>query len=570
MSPEQPAPSPARRSDPTIGLLLGGKYRIESVIADGGTSRVYRATQEPLGRPVAVKLLRSTSQSGEAVLAERLLREAAAAAALRHPNVVVIHDVGVLDDGRCYVVMELLEGRNLAEELRRGPMPPAQVIDLFSQVLRGLRHAHRAGFVHRDMKPANILLATSEDGTIVPKILDFGIVKQVGRADLDGGGTSGDEAPDLTQVGTFLGTPQYVSPEQACGHEPDPRADLYSVGVMLYRALCGKLPFERTSSEAYVAAHVQAAVPPMSERAPDVPVPPELEQIVRRCLEKSPDRRYPDADALRRALEDARRVVALAPVPDLEPSSPAAPTASTTLATPQGNPAGSRWKWGFLAVAGLLVVLCGGAGAIGLTQLGRDTEIPRAPEPIAAPIVTPPPEPEAPAQEVWLLLSSTPSGAEVWIGEESLGVTPLARRYTPTGDRGTFRLTLDGHQEATIELALSGEQVTADVKLEPLPKKPRLAPTSTSSPRPVAPPTPEAAALVADGVRFTSTEAAAALRWVNEAPYESLLRAGIAPRQARILADKRPFADLAAVAETPFIGDKTMESIRDAASGAGR
>lgn len=562
-----------RTPDPLVGTLLDGRYRIEEVIAEGGTGRVYRAVQEALGRPVALKLMHAFAQDPRAArdFAERFLREASLAGALQHPNVVTVHDFGSLPDGRCFIVMELLAGENLADVMRRGPLHPLDVIDLFGQIVRGLRQAHRAGLVHRDMKPANVMISPGEDQRLVAKVLDFGLVKGLVADDLHGGGPVADSAPELTQVGSFLGTPQYVSPEQATGRVADARADLYAVGVMLYRALTGRLPFDVRGSAAAVAAHVHDAVPPMNTRAPGVSVPPALEAITLRCLEKRPDDRWPDADALLDALLAARATLTEAAVP-IEEDAPPPPEATLAphVAEPAPAPAGRRG----VLVGGALGVLVTALLAVGIA-VGWPAPTPA----VVAPVPAPAPAAEvvfapAPAgaveivpatREVWLLLSSEPAGAEVLLDGAVLGTTPLARRLdvAPGPSVRTFAVRRQGYTEERVEIDLSGEQATADVHLSRVggaqPAKTKAAAASS----PVA--APALSGIVADNVRFTGAEATAAARFINTATHSELLGAGIAPRQVGIILDKRPFGDVAALAEVPFIGDKTIESIRTAA-----
>ena len=270
-------------ADPFIGRVIHGRYRIEAVLGHGTAGRVYQAVQEPMERPVAIKVLRRDQGDGS-VLESRFLREAALAGSLQHPNIVTVHDFGRTDDGICFCVMELLQGQTLRELMQGGPIPLSRALAIFEQIGRALRAVHAAGLVHRDVKPANILLIEAPDGSEHVKLLDFGLVKH--------------EDDRLTDNGTMMGTPRYMPPEQARGLDVDHRADLYSVGVMLYEALTGVPPYVAQTAMGMALAHVRDPYPPMARRAPSVPVPKVVEDVARRCMHKHPRRRYKNADQL--------------------------------------------------------------------------------------------------------------------------------------------------------------------------------------------------------------------------------------------------------------------------------
>src|SRR3954451_2434604 len=252
---------------------------------------VYCAEDGQLGRKVALKLLHRRFASDREFV-ERFKREAQSAAGLQHPNVVGVYDRGEWD-GTSYIAMEFLEGQNLKELIRaEAPLPPERAIDITSQILKAARFAHKRGVIHRDLKPHNVIV--DQDGRV--KVTDFGIARA--------------GASDMTETGSILGTAQYLSPEQAQGHAVSARSDLYSVGVILYELLTGRLPFEAESAVTIALKHVtEAPVPP---RRLNPTVPPELETLVLWALEKEPERRPPDADAFLAALEDARAKLAAA------------------------------------------------------------------------------------------------------------------------------------------------------------------------------------------------------------------------------------------------------------------
>ena len=220
------------------GELIGGRYQLEELIGEGGMGGVFRAHDETLQRSVAVKLLFSGDERDRGQRVDRFLREARIAAAVQHRNVVQIVDFGSTDGGRPYMVMEYLKGETLAERLARGPAPSVEeTVRIVANALSGLAAAHEAGVVHRDMKPENVFLVEDPDGAY-PKILDFGISRSLAPE-------SGPSSALTTREGFLVGTPQYMSPEQARGLKDIDRAtDIYSVGVILYEALAGRLPFQ--------------------------------------------------------------------------------------------------------------------------------------------------------------------------------------------------------------------------------------------------------------------------------------------------------------------------------------
>jgi len=273
------AASPSTSSDEqfAIGSVLDGRYRIEAVLGTGGMGCVYRAEHTKIGKSVAIKVLHADlGRNREA--SQRFQREAIASGRLDHPNIVGVSDFGVLEDGACYLVMEVLEGESLGDRLNRDKrIAWVEALDILRGVLYGLRHAHERGVVHRDIKPDNVYLA-HKDGDPVIKILDFGIAKlYAGSAD----------DPAQTRAGLTVGTPAYLSPEQAVGGAITPASDLYSASIVLYEMLAGRAPFEDKDPLAMLGAHVGRRPPPLSEAAPGVDVPAALEAILSRGLAKT-------------------------------------------------------------------------------------------------------------------------------------------------------------------------------------------------------------------------------------------------------------------------------------------
>jgi serine/threonine-protein kinase len=265
-----------------IGSVLDGRYRIDAVLGTGGMGRVYRAEHTKIGKVVAIKVLHADLNHNREA-AQRFQREALASGRLDHPNIVGVSDFGVLDDGACFLVMEVLEGESLGDRLARDQrIPWVDAIDILRGVLSGLRHAHERGVVHRDIKPDNIYLA-HKDGEPVIKILDFGIAKLYAAT---------EEDPASTRVGLTVGTPAYLSPEQAVGGEITPASDLYSASIVLYEMLAGRAPFEDKDPIAMLGAHVGRRPPAFAEVAPGVDIPAALEEIVQRGLMKSASERF--------------------------------------------------------------------------------------------------------------------------------------------------------------------------------------------------------------------------------------------------------------------------------------
>ena len=217
-----------------IGRLFAGRYHIDARLGQGGFGSVYRAEQEGLSRHVALKVIRRDLAAREEMIL-RFQREMKATARIEHPNTVRLYDFGQTEDGALYLAMELLQGRTLTEALTQdGPMPPERVAHVGAQIAEALWAAHSEGVIHRDLKPDNVMLLERYGRQDQVKVLDFGIARLThGTAD----------GPSLTTTGAIMGTPSYMSPEQITGQPVDAASDLYALGVVLYRLICGKLPF---------------------------------------------------------------------------------------------------------------------------------------------------------------------------------------------------------------------------------------------------------------------------------------------------------------------------------------
>ncbi len=263
-------------TDPLIGSTISGKYHLYAKLGSGGMGAVYRARRTLIGDDVAIKILHF-NQNGSPE-SERFRREAQAAAKLKHTNAVSIFDFGISDDGRQYLVMELVEGESLRQLIKRqGRLSPAFAAEIISQVCAALDEAHRYNIVHRDIKPDNILVDLRSSKPEVT-VLDFGIAK-----------LRGDSPGALTQTGSVLGTPHYMSPEQCLGEELDGRSDIYSLGIVLYEMLTGVVPFNAPISTAVVVQHVNQAPPSLRGLNPAIPWT--VERAVLHALEKKPEAR---------------------------------------------------------------------------------------------------------------------------------------------------------------------------------------------------------------------------------------------------------------------------------------
>lgn len=377
-------------ADPWIGCVLAGRYRIDARLGEGGMGTVYRAQHLALDRAVAVKLLHSELTRDEGV-AKRFDREALASSKLDHPNCVRVMDAGSADDGTKFLVMELLQGRELHAR-GDGRVPVARAIELVSQILHGLEHAHARGLVHRDLKPENIFVVRDHDGRERVKLVDFGIVKLLRGEDVGG------EA--LTRVGLVFGTPMYMSPEQVAGGKIDERTDLYSVGVILHELLAGTPPFDADEPGILLRMHLIADPPALPDD-----VPAALRDAVAKLLAKSPGDRPASAREARELLARALTrppapppMIESAPPPTTPPLPPSG-TWKTVVAipapVPAARPSRSRSTTIALVIACVIVALVIGGASLQLRGCGSSSTA-NPPTP-AAPAVAPSPAPPAEA-----------------------------------------------------------------------------------------------------------------------------------------------------------------------------
>jgi serine/threonine-protein kinase len=500
---DENAPRPAtpseNQTDPLVGHVVAGRYRVARLVARGGMGRIYLAEQIPLGRAVALKVLdsRTVQRDQDPEFQRRFLLEAATCARLTHPNTVKVFDYGRLDgvgEDTYFMVMEFIEGRTLRQALKEERrFTPVRALRIAREIARSLREAHRAGVVHRDLKPSNVMLvATDSEGEAI-KVLDFGIAKV-----LD------DDAGDLTAAGKFLGSPRYMAPEVIRHGEVDHRADLYALGILLYEMLGGKPPFHGEKSVQTMMMHVHDAPRAIRERT-GVEVPAAAEHIAMRCLEKQPADRPADTDAVIALIDAALAALGAPQSPADRPSLLGVPAVDdgTGLSTPSPTPsidpqAPSRRNSGKLWVIAALA--CATALAVFLLSRGGSTDTtgsstpppasrapasaaPSAPPSLASQAVTA----AAPAEVPTFFVITVPAGAEVLEGERVLGRTPLALPARPPEGVAARRLTLtlEGFVSQTFEIGAVAPGTIVQRELV------RGRPTGAARPRPAPVPAPE-------------------------------------------------------------------------------
>jgi serine/threonine protein kinase len=349
-------------SDVQTGDVLASKYRVERVLGRGGMGVVVAARHEQLGFPVALKFMLPTAIA-DVTMKERFLREAQAAGRLRGEHVARVMDFGTLDDGAPYIVMEFLDGLDLHDVLvRDGALPPHTAVQYVLQACKAMEEAHAQGIVHRDLKPQNLFLTSRPDGSPLVKVLDFGISK-LGKIE--------GQSLSVTSSSTMMGSPLYMAPEQIrSAKNVDARADIYSLGVVLFELMAGHVPIEATTIGELFEHIFTRATPTLRSKRPEIS--PELEAVVMRCLDKSPENRFASAAELAVALGpfiDARASLHGGPLPVGTAPSDVRAAGSTGPTTTLGSAAAvsaARWSAPPSRGARLAVV----AGSIGLLVAG--------------------------------------------------------------------------------------------------------------------------------------------------------------------------------------------------------
>jgi eukaryotic-like serine/threonine-protein kinase len=311
--------------DPLLGQTLHGRFKIVALIARGATARVYRADILGEDCACAFKILDpGRLGTDDPEFRKRFLLDAAVVAKFTHPNTASVLGYGGTDDDLGYVAMEHLEGRSLHRAIREdGPFPEERALHVALQICRSAREAHAAGIIHRDLRPSNIFLIEHEGAHDFVKVLDYGLVRNANE---------GTYVP-LESTDRFLGSPKYMSPEQIQGRKFDQRTDIYSLGVVLYEMLTGKVPFDRPNLARIMEAHGSDAPPPLREAYPEIDVSVALEDIVYRCLQKAPELRFESMEQLISALKFQGSAVA-----DIADDSPAFATRPAAIAPPSSTP----------------------------------------------------------------------------------------------------------------------------------------------------------------------------------------------------------------------------------------
>lgn len=474
-----------------VGRLINGRYRVERLIAAGGMGRVYQATQEPLGRAVALKVVsygrglekakpangeEGSSSSEDRLFKQRFLREASTLARLAHPSIVTVYDFGSVEDESemYFMAMELVSGQTLGQRLaQRNPLGNRKTVTIAKAIASALAVAHKEEIIHRDLKPANIILPETESGDITIKIVDFGISKSLRK-------TNGVEDTEATQEGIFLGSPRYIAPEQIVG-AADARSDIYSLGIILYQCLTGKVPFEAGSSQQILLAHVQNAPMPLLVRNPDIDVPPWLEELVMSCMAKKPKDRPQSMEEVLRLLDESstldgtvplprepeRRSVTRISVSDAPTPSAVAiplvvdPTHTTRVESVVASGSPSSMKLAAIAAMVVLATLLTAAFVIR----------PRSAPTVAA---SPGAAVQAPAESVSLpesfivTIKSHPSGAEVTEGGRVVGTTPLTEKVDNAAVKRApkaYIVKAPGHEPSIFTVGPSEKNVEGDVGL---------------------------------------------------------------------------------------------------------
>lgn len=494
-------PFEAVNANELIGKVLDGRYKVESVLGQGGMGMVFKGLQTSVQRPVALKTLHPQLAMAPTFF-ERFKREAEMASRLHHPNIITIYDFGKTADGLCYYVMEMLAGESLRERIKRdGPFSLRAAAAIIEQAAAGLAHAHHSNVIHRDIKPHNIML-TSVDGNEYVKVLDFGLVKAMEQ----------EEEEQLTSTGQVLGTPQYMPPEQAGGEVVDQRSDLFSLTGVLYYCLTGHSPYGANSVRKALTLALAGNVPPIETYRKGSPVPKAVDEFIVKGLRPEKDDRFQSAEEFVQTLQAALagatdavldQVPLFTPEGDKKDSGSGSSSASrktglsrakqpskaissvskplpkqssriedkpskeaTPPPQPQGVPLGV-----LVGIAAVLVVIIGGAVLWKITSGPKPEAEVEQPKKVAA-VVEQPTAQQGGAQQptkaelgpAKVVLKTTPDGAEVLEGGVMIGNTPLTIEWQRGATRElTFKLA--GYKDLVKNLRSEADQ-SFDFQLE--------------------------------------------------------------------------------------------------------
>lgn len=497
------------RTDPLVGTVLDKDYFTIQRIGVGGMSVVYLVEHQRLGKQMAAKLL-NAELAANPEASRRFETEAKSASSLEHENIVRVSDYGVASDGRPYIIMELLKGRTLDEQLIEQTLTLEESVLVIVSVCRGLAAAHADNIIHRDIKPDNIYLTQRANGTFGVKILDFGIAK----------------APLLTgrqtKHGQTIGTPHYMAPEACRGEEVDNRADIYSVGVLMYLLFTGQLPHHDDNFLALLQKQVTEVVIPPSQLNPSIT--PELEQVIMTAIAKDPDDRYLSVEHLlsefELALPDGANMLLLSAARVSTPIPMITPTAIPALRTPTGQrpplrpsqpppmstqdraalPPPAEPRTSKLWLIGVLAVVLVGGGIAAITMSSKKDKAPAVPvvagsRPEPGPAPSPPHKVEQPdvttappaTTKVKLKVTTKPGKAMVRLDGAELGRTPLDVAVAPQ-DVAKLEIVADGYDKESRQLALISDQ-TLDITLNKKPSSGGGTSATTNRPPKVAPST---------------------------------------------------------------------------------
>jgi eukaryotic-like serine/threonine-protein kinase len=481
-----------RVSDLHAGTLIG-EYRIEGKLGEGGMGSVYAATHPLIGKKAAIKII-SQQLCSNAAAVERFIQEARAVNQIGHPNIVDVFSFGELVDGRSYFVMEWLQGETLADRMTRGRVPLAEAVEVLDQVCDALEAAHEKQIVHRDLKPANVVLVNIRGNRQLVKLLDFGLAKLAEHE---------DNRLQKTRTGVMMGTPEYVSPEQARGKNVDHRTDIYALGVISYELLLGRLPFEADNAADIITKHLREAPPRPSSIWPEIPEP--LESSILGMLEKDPARR-PTLLEVRRVIAELRSAVGAdsslgslrprlvtpasgygAALPANDSSAGAGPTLlADPHSLPGAAPSSRRWLYVAATIAGLAAA---GMVAFGITD-GPDPFVTPAvvenvqrPPPNVAPAIDPAAEPAPPPEIPAAVADALPStgtvevttnveNATIWVDQSKHQETVPGAVVSLSAGEHRIGVTAPGKrkEERTVTVA-AGAQTTETFTLKAAPPK---------------------------------------------------------------------------------------------------